>query len=69
MSFALPDSRAGEHMEFVAVEEVVFRDGRWETLRRWNGDQIDWGLNFRERDEVLRVTLATYQSKSGENYR
>jgi beta-galactosidase GanA len=67
VSFALPESRAAEHMEFVAVEEVAFRDGRWETLRRWNGDQIDWGLNFRERDEVLRVTLATYQAIPGKN--
>jgi beta-galactosidase GanA len=68
VSFALPAARTGEHMEFVAVDEVAFRDGRWETLRRWNGDQIDWGLNFRERDQVLRVTLATY-SNNGESHR
>lgn len=65
VTFGLPESRGGEHLEFVAVDEVVFRDGRWETLRRWNGDQVDWGLNFRERDQVLRVTLATYQVTPG----
>jgi beta-galactosidase GanA len=65
VSFALPESRSGEHLEFVAVDEIAYRDGRWEVLRRWNGDQVDWGLNFRDRDQVLRVTLATYEARPG----
>ena len=47
-------------MIFEAVDEVEFVDGEWRVLRRWNGDQIDWGLNFTGRDAVLRVKLATY---------
>jgi beta-galactosidase GanA len=60
VSFALAEARGEEHMIFEAVDEVEFADGEWRVLRRWNGDQIDWGLNFTERDAVLRVKLATY---------
>jgi hypothetical protein len=60
VSFALPDARKNEHMIFEAVDEVEFVDGDWHVLRRWNGDQIDWGLNFTGYDAVLRVRLATY---------
>ena len=35
-------------------------DGRWTTLRNWNGDQVDWGLNLPATPTVLRVKLGRY---------
>jgi beta-galactosidase GanA len=55
-----PESGGAERLILVAVDEVIFRDGAWQATRRWNGDQTDWGLNFTERDQILRVRLATY---------
>ena len=60
VTFGLPEQRKDERMMLESVDEVVFQDGRWVAVRRWNGDQTDWGLNFTERDQVLRVKLATY---------
>jgi beta-galactosidase GanA len=52
-----------EHVHFLMdrVEEGRYdAEGRWNFLRRWNGDQTDWGLNFSDRPQVLHVKLATY---------
>ncbi|MDH0867213.1 DUF5597 domain-containing protein [Mitsuaria sp. GD03876] len=35
-------------------------DGRWTTVRNWNGDQVDWGLNLPATPTVLRVKLGRY---------
>jgi beta-galactosidase GanA len=35
--------------------------GRWQMERVWNGDQIDWGLNFGARPQILRVRLGRYR--------
>jgi hypothetical protein len=29
-------------------------------IRIWNGDETDWGINFRSAPVLLRVSLATY---------
>jgi hypothetical protein len=29
--------------------------------RRWNGDQVDWGLNFTVQPRVLKVKMAKYR--------
>ncbi|HEY0785957.1 MAG TPA: DUF5597 domain-containing protein [Acidobacteriaceae bacterium] len=42
------------------VEEGSYLDGKWQTTRIWNGDQTDYGLNFRDRVQVLRVRLSTF---------
>lgn len=34
--------------------------GRWVFTRIWNGDQTDYGLNFTDRPQLLRVVTATY---------
>lgn len=47
-------------MQFLSVEEGSFIDGKWAMRRRWNGDQIDFGLNFVE-PVMLRVRLDTYR--------
>lgn len=52
----------GEQMIVARVEEGHFEDGRWVFERVWNGDQIDWGLNFSGNPHVLKVKLATYET-------
>jgi len=42
------------------VEEGYYTHGKWIFERLWNGDQIDWGLNFTGLPQVLRVHLADY---------
>ncbi|MCD9032794.1 DUF5597 domain-containing protein [Luteimonas sp. Y-2-2-4F] len=44
------------------VEEGRYVDGAWEFHRNWNGDQTDYGLNFSDAPQLLRVTLATYRT-------
>ncbi len=34
--------------------------GAWTMKRNWNGDQVDWGLNFTERPVVLKVRMGRY---------
>jgi beta-galactosidase GanA len=50
----------GKPMLLARVEEGHFDDGKWVFDRLWNGDQIDYGLNFAGGPQVLRVKLATY---------
>jgi beta-galactosidase GanA len=53
---------SGEPRKHVArVEEGVYRDGAWEFLRVWNGDQVDSGLNFTACPAVLHVRFAEYR--------
>ncbi|WP_343237099.1 DUF5597 domain-containing protein [Xanthomonas sp. XNM01] len=47
-------------MIYDRVEEGRYVDGQWEFQRNWNGDQTDYGLNFSDAIQLLRVTLATY---------
>jgi beta-galactosidase GanA len=61
VSFDATDRSRGVKMQFARVEEGTYQDdGTWRFLRVWNGDQIDWGLNFTSARQVLRVRLATY---------
>jgi beta-galactosidase GanA len=61
VSFDVTDRSRGVKMQFARVEEGTYQDdGTWKFLRVWNGDQIDWGLNFTSARQVLRVRLATY---------
>jgi beta-galactosidase GanA len=57
VSLSASDSR--KHV--ARVEEGRYRDGVWQFLRVWNGDQIDWGLNFTAVPAVLRVRFAEYK--------
>lgn len=51
---------AGKQTQFVRVEEGSYKDGVWHAIRVWNGDQTDYGLNFTDLPQVLRVSVATY---------
>lgn len=46
----------------VRVEEGHYEKGNWVMHRVWNGDQTDWGLNFPNRQILLRIKMATYET-------
>jgi beta-galactosidase GanA len=60
VAFELADGKSGKQMQYARVEEGRYENGKWKFLRVWNGDQVDWGLNFTSVPQVLRVRLATY---------
>jgi len=54
------DKSDGMSSQFLSVEEGTLRDGRWVMARRWNGDQVDYGLNL-VRPTLLKIRLGTYR--------
>jgi beta-galactosidase GanA len=61
VEFAAKPSTDGRRRMVVRYEEGHFdAGGEWVFERLWNGDQIDYGLNFTERPQLLRVVTATY---------
>jgi beta-galactosidase GanA len=60
LEFGLNSPSAGENSQFLDVEEGTFDNGRWVMSRRWNGDQVDYGLNL-GRPVLLKVRLGTYR--------
>ena len=60
VSFELADAKSRRQAQYAQVEEGTFENGTWKSLRVWNGDQVDWGLNFTSIPQVLRVRMATY---------
>lgn len=58
---AQPYDEARKGYYYARVEEGHFdADGRWVMERVWNGDQTDWGLNFKSAAQLLRVRLAMH---------
>jgi beta-galactosidase GanA len=64
VSFALTAPKANQSMIYVRVEEGRFDNGKWIFKRVWNGDETDYGLNFTDREQVLRVKLGSYQGST-----
>ena len=60
VAFVLADATGGLQAQYAQVEEGTYQNGQWRALRVWNGDQLDWGLNFTSVAQVLHVRLATY---------
>ena len=58
--FSLDKPAAAENSQFLDVEEGTFRDGKWQMQRRWNGDQVDYGLNL-TKPVLLKVRMGTYR--------
>ncbi|WP_338764155.1 DUF5597 domain-containing protein [Massilia sp. METH4] len=53
---------AGKSSMYARVEEGQYDGkGNWVMERVWNGDQIDYGLNFGATPTVLKIKLGTYQ--------
>jgi uncharacterized protein DUF5597 len=42
------------------VEEGHYDGTEWKPGRLWNGDETDYGLNFKSPGAVLHVKLGTY---------
>jgi beta-galactosidase GanA len=59
LDFSL-DEPGGANSQYLSVEEGTFANGRWIMSRRWNGDQVDYGLNL-ARPTLLKVRLGTYR--------
>jgi beta-galactosidase GanA len=59
LEFSL-DKANGENSQILDVEEGMFENGKWVMARRWNGDQVDYGLNFTA-PALLKVRLGTYR--------
>jgi beta-galactosidase GanA len=54
------NSSPGKQVQLVRVEEGTYKNGVWHATRIWNGDQTDYGLNFTNLPQVLRVYVATF---------
>ena len=50
-----------EQAQLMSAEEGSFVAGKWTMRRRWNGDQIDYGLNFTGKPVMLKVTMGVYR--------
>jgi beta-galactosidase GanA len=51
---------AAKHRQFLRVEQGTYENGVFKFLRILNGDETDYGLNFRSEPMVLRVSVGTY---------
>jgi beta-galactosidase GanA len=60
LEFDLSGGETHENSQFLDVEEGTFENGRWLMARRWNGDQVDYGLNL-STPTLLKVRLGTYR--------
>ena len=60
VDFEVADAASGAQREYLRVEEGSYEGGVFRRERIWNGDETDWGLNFRSAAQVLRVELGTY---------
>jgi beta-galactosidase GanA len=58
VSFATSEPR--KQTQLIRVEEGAYKNGAWHAIRIWNGDQTDYGLNFTNLPQVLRVTVSTF---------
>jgi beta-galactosidase GanA len=60
LEFGLDKGTAGENWQILDVDEGTFANGRWVMARRWNGDQVDYGINLTT-PTLLKVRLGTYR--------
>jgi beta-galactosidase GanA len=58
----LEDAQGSGRALIDSAEEGRFdANGQWLMERRWNGDQVDWGLNFTATPRVLKVKMGRYK--------
>jgi beta-galactosidase GanA len=60
LRFSLAAPQSGENSQLLDVEEGTFANGRWVMERRWNGDQVDYGINLAG-PTLLKLRLGTYR--------
>lgn len=61
VAFSLAHPADRENLMMLRVEEGHFDHDKWVSRRVWNGDQVDYGLTFTGREQVLKVTLVPYR--------
>lgn len=60
LSLAAPEP--GENAQLIEAQQGTFNAaGEWEMVRRWNGDQIDYGFNFGPEPVWLRIEMGTFR--------
>ncbi len=60
VSFHLPGKLPDLRMQILSAEQGTYENGIWKPARLWNGDEVDRGLCFHERPEVVRVRLGRF---------
>lgn len=61
ISFHLPGRLPGMRMQILSAEEGSFENGVWKTLRLWNGDETDRGLQFHQNEpSAVRIRLSKF---------
>ncbi len=59
--FHLPGKLPDMRMQILSAEEGAYDNGAWKSVRLWNGDETDRGLNFHaDQPEVVRVRLGRF---------
>jgi hypothetical protein len=62
VDFTLKNDNA--NLIFDRIEQGHYDEaGRWIFERVWNGDQVDWGLNFTAAPQMLRVKIGSYPKR------
>ncbi|HEX8465572.1 MAG TPA: DUF5597 domain-containing protein [Abditibacterium sp.] len=59
VNFRPVGAHLGKAWQFLRVEEGQYENGVFQPIRIWNGDETDWGLQFRDASPVVRVSLYT----------
>jgi hypothetical protein len=60
VQFLLTPPAHGLQTQLLSVAQGHYEGTAWKSERLWNGDQTDYGLNFRARGAILHVRLGTY---------
>ena len=65
VAFHVPGRLPGLRMQILRAEEGRFEDDGsghevWKTLRLWNGDETDRGLNFRQEPTWVRIQVGRF---------
>jgi hypothetical protein len=61
VSFHVPGRLPGLRMQILSAEEGSYESGVWKSVRLWNGDETDRGLNFhQDQPAVVRIRLSKF---------
>ena len=58
--FHLPGDPPFIHSQILTAEEGSYENGVWKTVRLWNGDEVDRGLCFHQKPQVVRVHMGKF---------
>ena len=60
INFHLPGKLPWMRSEIITAEQGAYQNGEWKLQKLWNGDEIDRGLCFYDKPEVVRVRLGRF---------